>query len=166
MANDEDGSREVEVNDPHGELVPQPHGGALRKGGKPGNAGGGRPSNEARRKAGEVLSAVMDRYAEMVTGRVEVEIAETCPECGYEGAKSAGSIRAYPDLLQQIQDKVSALQPAYSAPVDEGLVNALGGVVAFAVRDLDPQKQDEILAFINETWGRLVEEYNIKVAQG
>lgn len=52
------------------ELVPQPHGGALRTGGKPGNKGGGRPPDEFKRRMAELASSdeALEYLAECLRG--------------------------------------------------------------------------------------------------
>lgn len=42
-------------------LVPQPHGGAIRKGGTPGNRGGGRPPDEFKQMCRELASSAAVR---------------------------------------------------------------------------------------------------------
>ena len=63
-------------------LIPQPHGGALLAGGKPGNKGGGRPRDEIRRKFLSILSvkglAILREILDAPREREHV-----CPKCGH-----------------------------------------------------------------------------------
>lgn len=59
------------------EKVPQPHGGWLRRGGKPGNRGGGRPTSIAKRLAGENVEEMLERLIEEFYGD-----PVRCPDCG------------------------------------------------------------------------------------
>ena len=63
--------------DPTLEKVPQPHGGWLRRGGKPGNRGGGRPKSIAKRLAGENVEEMLERLIEEFYGD-----PVRCPGCG------------------------------------------------------------------------------------
>ena len=63
--------------DPTLEKVPQPHGGWLRRGGKPGNRGGGRPKSVAKRLADESIEGMLERLIEEFYGD-----PVRCPDCG------------------------------------------------------------------------------------
>ncbi len=62
------------------ELVPQPHGGALLAGGKPGNKGGGRTPSEIR----ELMRKPLAKLLPIITEIAEAKDTQTvtCPKCG------------------------------------------------------------------------------------
>lgn len=68
----------------NGELVAQPHGGALRRGSTPGTNGGGpgRPSSEIKRIMRGALADRIPLVLEIVDAKVPVR--EQCPACGHE----------------------------------------------------------------------------------
>ena len=69
----------------NGELVAQPHGGALRRGSLPGNTPGtGRPPNELRGTLREILERGLPVLEGYVEGRVPVKMVGKCEECGHE----------------------------------------------------------------------------------
>lgn len=53
-------------------LVPQPHGGAIRRGGKPGNKGGGRPPDAFKRHARNLLKKrnLLPRLADIAEAKI------------------------------------------------------------------------------------------------
>ena len=64
-------------------LVPQPNGrGALYVGGVPGNAGGGRPTNDARKRLGEIVNARYSIIADIADGVVRYALTKSCEHCG------------------------------------------------------------------------------------
>ena len=68
------------------ELVPQPHGGFLQRGGTPGNPGGGRPKDEVRAKLLEIANTQgLPFLSDLMNGRVTYRLVGICPECGHEG---------------------------------------------------------------------------------
>ena len=62
---------------PMSEKMMQPNGGWLRRGGKPGNRGGGRPKSVAKRLADETVEEMLDRLIEEFYGD-----PVRCPDCG------------------------------------------------------------------------------------
>lgn len=86
---------------PGGGLVPQPHGGALRRG-NPGNKGGGSLPNELRRRLTESFAQRIDFAERVVDGdEGEVQLSVSCPACGTShnvtlpGARVSDRLRAW-----------------------------------------------------------------------
>src|SRR5690242_12384225 len=66
------------------EKIPQPHGGALLSGGKPGHkGGGGRPTSAIRDICSLRFEERVPLLAHIADGAAP--ITEKCPECGHEG---------------------------------------------------------------------------------
>ena len=64
-------------DNPMPEKMMQPNGGWLRRGGKPGNRGGGRPKSVARRLASESIEEMVQRLIQEFYGD-----PVCCPNCG------------------------------------------------------------------------------------
>lgn len=64
-------------------LIPQPHGGALRAGGKPGNRGG-RPASAVRRRLRGSFAERIDVLQGIADGTVTVNLRQVCEHCGQE----------------------------------------------------------------------------------
>lgn len=107
MATDESADQTAEP-----ELVPQPHGGALLSGGKPGNKGGGRTPDEFKR-----------RMAELASSDAALEYLDECLR-GEHGAKAAVSAhkhaaeRGYGKVPQGIE--LPPFLPAIVVKRDDG----------------------------------------------
>jgi hypothetical protein len=69
-------------------LVRQPHGGALRRGGKPGNKGG-RPTGYIRRRLRGGFAQRIHILEGIADGVVDVNLRETCEHCGKEPTQSS-----------------------------------------------------------------------------
>lgn len=70
------------------ELIPQPHGGALRPGGKPGNKGGpGRPKEELREKLARLSEASADELMKRLESAPETLTAADLASIMDKGAK-------------------------------------------------------------------------------
>ena len=85
-------------------LIPQPHGGALLAGGKPGNAGGGRLTE----RLFEMGEASADFIEQTRKGEITYTLNEVCEHCGKEstGPKTFG------DLLKLIPSPDTRLRAA------------------------------------------------------
>lgn len=90
-----------------GELVPQPHGGAIRRGGT--NAGGpGRPPSRIKEALRKDFDERLPLLREIADGVVRLRIVPTCPECGHESnAMTEAEIRA---VFPQVADRLRALE--------------------------------------------------------
>lgn len=90
------------------QLVPQPHGGAIRQGGNPGNRGGGRPPSAVRRMARRLYAERLPVLAAIGDGAVQVPLLETCPKCGHE--PNEAETRAALDRAPTPRDQVAAIK--------------------------------------------------------
>lgn len=80
------GKKKPEPEKPLPEKVPQAHGGALYRGGVPGNRGGhggGRPFSITKQLAAERLPKHVDTLDDIATGKATITIAQKCPKCGF-----------------------------------------------------------------------------------
>jgi hypothetical protein len=84
-------------------LVPQPHGGALRRGGKPGNKGG-RPTAYIRRRLRGALYQRIHIIEGIADGTVEVTLHQTCEHCGKEPTRTGTEWVA--DVLKKVRAAV------------------------------------------------------------
>lgn len=91
-----------------GELVPQPHGGALRYGGT--NAGGpGRPSSAIRERLRGSFDERIQVLEEIADGKAFIPILERCPECGYQpGGENAAPLEAV-KAAPQVSDRLRSI---------------------------------------------------------
>lgn len=80
-------------------LVPQPHGGAIYRGGVPGHRGAGGPRPSAVREA--CLQAFAERVPRLTAiADGMVPLRETCPVCGHQGAEVVGKGASVDDQLR------------------------------------------------------------------
>jgi hypothetical protein len=95
-------------------LVPQPHGGALLTGGKPGNKGGGRPADKVRAKLVKLARGKGYRFlSSLLDGEVDVRFFGTCAKC-----KERQELPDDPDTLDKILDEIG---DRVAASVDQRL---------------------------------------------
>jgi hypothetical protein len=88
-------------------LTPQPHGGALFKGGMPGNKGGsGRPPGLTRRLAGRKMPKHVRTLDDIALGKSVRVLAERCPQCGFEPKEK----EAAEPIVVKPSDQVSAIR--------------------------------------------------------
>jgi hypothetical protein len=116
---------ETPVETPEVELVPQPHGGALRRGGT--NRGGpGMPPSRIRQLAREmfVTRGGVNMLGDMMQGVVELPIREVCPKCSYEPT--------HEERLQALKDRVKPSDRIRAADV----LQKIGMSTAVSVDDV------------------------------
>ena len=126
------------------ELIPQPHGGALRPGGNWGNRGGGRIPSQIRGTLREIFEDSLDTLRDFTQGRAVLTLTTRCEKCGHE--KEGGE---YPMPLKA-SDVTKAMDIAakygIGTPVkgfDDALVQELGAAVS---EELDPDAWEQIRA--------------------
>jgi hypothetical protein len=87
-----------------GELVPQPHGGALRYGGT--NAGGtGRPSSAIRERLRGSFDERIQVLEEIADGKAFIPLVYRCPECGFEpeSVDPAEVVKSAPQIADRLR---------------------------------------------------------------
>jgi len=105
------------------ELVPQPHGGALLRGGVPGNAGGsGRPRNELRAELRDLArSRGVPFLVEVLDGKVTVSFVGTCPKCKHECGDDGFSEKFWARVEDAVQASVDQRLKAIEQMLRYGL---------------------------------------------
>lgn len=101
------------------ELIPQPHGGALLPGGKPGNKGGtGRPPNELRQRMRELGYVALEETLR----RVQVASKEVPPREQLRQMRKAELI----DLLEEIRGWIEIEPQALRQILDTAMKYGIG----------------------------------------
>ena len=120
-------------------LVPGPHGGALYRGGVPGNRGGRRPANVVRAAMREAFDERVPLLAGIADGEVHTRLVGTCSKCGHrdQRALTEAELRA---AVPSIADRIYALRTLGmfsdlkdGGLPDDGLMQELGQAVVDAV---------------------------------
>jgi len=104
-----------------GELIPQPHGGAIRWGGT--NKGGaGRPRDEFRAELREIArSRGVPFLVEVLDGKVPIDFVGTCPKCKAEARRDFD-----PAYWQRLQAMVQASVDQRLKAIEQMLRYGLG----------------------------------------
>ena len=158
------------------DLVPQRHGGALLRGGKPGNRGGGRPRSLVRDdllQAGHegAIATVHDMLAGKLVGRTRVSLFQiasklTCSGCGkrgqFEGTADMGRLDISVETSATPRDRLRAaeLLLRYGLGEAQGIDadavrEALAATLSVLRNRLSPERFSLIADELKPLWTRL-----------
>lgn len=147
---------ELSSGESSGELIAQPHGGALLAGGVVGHTGrGGRPSHEIRGSLREILNGGLPALKGYVEGSVRVPIIGVCQECGHEHPPYEMTPVEALELVPKAADQLKAIDIAGRLGLTKGgMDSGLVAELAQAVREELPEgaDMDGVLDRIFERW--------------
>ena len=96
-----------------GALIPQPHGGALRRAGTKGNKGGGRPRDAIKQAYVELLSEHgVALLRNILTGKVTVPLERKCEHCGKKPTRPRPDPAELLELVPDLNTRLRALGEA------------------------------------------------------
>lgn len=90
-------------------LVPQPHGGAIKTGGNPGNRGGGRTPSELRRRLREAAADRVEILEEIADGIVKIPVVGVCEKCGHQHSAEKMGIKDIIEKAVSANDRKQAI---------------------------------------------------------
>ena len=156
------------------DMIQQPHGGALLPGGKPGNAGGGRPGAKTREHAGVIRDLITARFRQALEeGKMVINTVSECAACGAESAPEPVTVTAVWKEMYKLADFVDKWTDDNQAAgeVDLALIKRLSNVVQFAIQqavdrgELDDGVSVTMLKYIEGTWNEILGEYKVNGAK-
>ncbi len=128
-------------------LIPQPHGGALLPGGKPGNRGGTGVRDEVREKlAGIANGKGIEFLDQLMEGKARFRLVGVCESCGHE-AKDPHSKAETDAMWDEIKATV------------ENRLKASDQILKYGVAGKDDVARPKILALI-ASWRDVLTKHN------
>lgn len=107
------------------ELIPQPHGGALRNGGT--NRGGpGRPASEIRAAARDGFEVTLSKISKLVAEKEDIALTELCRAADVQGKYGMGEAKVIvPDEVIEAVARVLAADERIPAECIDDVTRAL-----------------------------------------